>query len=343
MNNQYTMRHVRAVLRSPILRLVGTAVGLLLLLRGINVGQALDVVGHADTRLVVLALGLTALGLTCAVIAWSIVVRATGATVALPRIASWYLQGVFVGHVTPSGAGGDATRATRLIREIGHGRGIASLAATRMASGLSMALCGFIGALIANVSFGVPIIVAAAIYLGVMACFWWIALGAHRGVRMLQKSERRVVAAVIRSVTPVTEALASFRSTPRALLACVGMAIAGWMLNIFALQTFAAAVGVHQPPAIFAVVVPISLIATLVPVAINGIGLREGVLVGLLLHLGEDPARSGALALLIDLQLVPFAMIGAGLFIRTRRRHRMEVAPSMELASGIELATSSAI
>jgi dolichyl-phosphate-mannose--protein O-mannosyl transferase len=101
------------------------------------------------------------------------------------------------------------------------------------------------------------------------------------------------------------------------------------MLNIFAMQSFAAAVGVHQPPSIFAVVVPISLIATMVPVAINGIGLREGVLVGLMVHLGEGSARSGALAILIDLQLIPFAIIGAWLFIRSHRR-----APAMLIPAG---------
>jgi glycosyltransferase 2 family protein len=324
-----SMSQIHRLVRSRALRIAVTGLGLALLIRGINMGQAAAVLGQADLRLELLGVGLTTLGLSCAVLAWAAVVRASGASVALPRLASWYLQGVFVGHVTPSSAGGDATRATGLSRAIGHGRGLASLAASRMASGLSMAICGFIGALVAHVDFGVPVVLAAAAYLGLMLGIWWLALGAHRLTRTLHRHNRRVVASAVRAVTPVTEALASFRETPGALFGCVGLAVAGWMLNIFAMQSFAAAVGVHQPPSIFAVVVPISLLATMVPVAINGIGLREGVLVGLMVHLGEGSARSGALAILIDLQLIPFAIIGAWLFIRSHRR-----APAVLIPAG---------
>jgi len=314
------MQRIATLLRSRPLRFGVTGLGVLLLIHGVDLGQAASVLEHADVRFELMGVGLTALGVACAVAAWATVVRASGASIAIPRLASWYLQGVFIGHVTPSSAGGDATRATGVSRAIGHGRGLASLAASRMASGLSMAICGFIGALVANVDFGVPVILAAAAYLGLMLSIWWLALGAHRVMRLLARRNRRYISSAVRVVTPVTDALASFRETPGALFACVGLAIAGWLLNIFALQTFAVAVGVHQPPSIFAVVVPISLIATMMPVAINGIGLREGVLVGLLVHLGEGAARSGALAILIDLQLIPFAIIGAWLFIRSRRR-----------------------
>lgn len=311
-----------------VLRIAGTAIGLLLLLRGINVSQAAAVLGRADPRLELLAVGLTGIGMTCAIGAWATVAAATGASVRFPRLASWYLQGIFVGHVTPSGAGGDATRAARLSRAVGHGRGVASVAATRMATGLGVAFWGLVGAVLARVEFGVPVLVAASVYLAVMLTVWWLALASHRAARALPRSRSRALATCGRAVAPITEALHGLRATPGALGRCAGLAIAGWLLNILALQTFAAAVGVHQPPSVFAVAVPLSLLATLAPVTINGIGLREGVLVGLLVHLGEPAANAGALALLIDLQLVPFALIGAGLFVRSRRQVPATLAPA---------------
>jgi hypothetical protein len=48
-----------------------------------------------------------------------------------------------------------------------------------------------------------------------------------------------------------------------------------------------------------------------------------------MVHLGEGSARSGALAILIDLQLIPFAIIGAWLFIRSHRR-----APAVLIPAG---------
>lgn len=320
------MRWVTVLLRSRATRLIGTAIGLFLLVRAVDLGQAAAVLRHADIRLALLGVGLTGLGLGCGVAAWGAAVRATGAPVGFPRMASWYLQGIFVGHVTPTTAGGDITRAAGVSRAIGHGRGVASLAASRMASGLSMAVWGFVGALVARVDFGVPVLLAAAGYLALMLGLWWLALGADRATRVLHTSTRRMTKSFARTITPITQALASFRETPGALFHCVGLAIAGWLLNIFALQTFAAAVGVHQPPTVFAVIVPMSLIATIAPVAINGIGLREGVLVGLLVHLGASAARAGALALLVDLQLVPFALVGASLFFVSHRRAPVTLA-----------------
>lgn len=313
-------------LRTRTLRIAVTAIGLLLLVRGIDLNQAAGVLAHANANLVFLGVALTGLGLACAVGVWALAVSATGASVRYPRLASWYLQGLFIGHVTPSSAGGDATRAAKLSGAIGHGRGIAALAASRMATGLGMALWGLAGAVVAKVDFGVPVIVAAAVYLAVMLATWWLALGAHSATRALHRSRRRLLSSAGRVIGPITEALQGFRRTPGALAGCVAMAIAGWLFNLFAMQAFAAAVGVHQPASVFAVAVPVSLIATLAPVAINGIGLREGVLVGLLVHLGSNAARAAALALLVDLQMIPFALAGAVLFIQSRRRAAVSAA-----------------
>lgn len=313
------VQRLRRVGRSPALRLAGTGVAVLLLVRRVNLGQAAADLAHADPRLELLGIGLTGLGLLSVVLGWAAVIRATGSPIALPRLASWYLQGVFVGQVTPTGAGGDAVRALGASRAIGAGRGLASLAASRMATGLSVAVCGLAGALVAQVDFGIPVVIGAAIYLVAMLLVWWVALRAHGLARRCGLSRLRPLALAGRAVAPVTEALSRYRGRPRALAACLALALAAWILNLFALQTFAAAVGIHQPPSVFAVAVPISLVATAVPLAVNGIGLREGVLVGVLAHLGESAVRSAALALLVDVQLVPYALVGGTLLVLARR------------------------
>jgi uncharacterized membrane protein YbhN (UPF0104 family) len=326
------MRRLRWVGRSPVVRLVGTGVALLLLVQRVNLGRAMSALGHADPRLELLGVGLTGLGLLCEVVGWAAVINATGSGIALPRLASWYLQGIFVGQVTPSGAGGDAVRAMGASRAIGAGRGLASLAASRLATGLSVAACGLAGAVMAKVYFGIPVLIGAGAYLAMMLLVWWLALGAHGLTRRLGGSRRRPLAMLGRAAAPVTEALGRSRQRPGALAALVALALAGWILNIFALQTFAAAVGIHQPPAVFAVAFPISLIATAVPLAVNGIGLREGVLVGVLAHVGETAVRSGALALLIDVQLVPFALAGAALMLLARRAQGRPASPALVAA-----------
>jgi uncharacterized iron-regulated membrane protein len=85
----------------------------------------------------------------------------------------------------------------------------------------------------------------------------------------------------------------------------------------------------------FAVAIPVTLLATLAPFSMNGLGLREGVLVGLLAHAGVSSANAGALAVLIDLQMVPFALFGAVLWMR--RRKVVRAAAAVE-AAAVEVA-----
>ena len=58
---------------------------------------------------------------------------------------------------------------------------------------------------------------------------------------------------------------------------------------------------------------------TLLPISVNGLGVREGLLVGLLARAGVGAAAGTALALFVDLQGLPFALAGAGLCLRWRR------------------------
>ncbi len=66
---------------------------------------------------------------------------------------------------------------------------------------------------------------------------------------------------------------------------------------------------------VFAVALPIALLATFIPISANGIGVREGVLVVLLLRDHVSLPMATALALFVDLQLVPFAILGGLVYL----------------------------
>jgi uncharacterized membrane protein YbhN (UPF0104 family) len=97
-------------------------------------------------------------------------------------------------------------------------------------------------------------------------------------------------------------------------------------VNILALDIFARAIGVDVSWTVFAVAIPVTLVATLTPFSVNGLGIREGVLVGMLTHAGVTSGHAAAMAVLVDVQMLPFGIVGAGLWMRHRRR---EVAPAI--------------
>ncbi len=54
----------------------------------------------------------------------------------------------------------------------------------------------------------------------------------------------------------------------------------------------------------------VCLAATLLPVTINGFGVREGIFVGILAHTGVGAVAATAIAVFADLQILPVALIG---------------------------------
>jgi uncharacterized membrane protein YbhN (UPF0104 family) len=99
----------------------------------------------------------------------------------------------------------------------------------------------------------------------------------------------------------------------------------GWGLNLFSMEAFALALGRNVAWSVFAVALPISLLATFVPISANGLGVREGVVFALLVHAHVPAAMAAALSLFVDLQMIPFAVLG-GLALLVE--HRLPPRPA---------------
>jgi len=97
-------------------------------------------------------------------------------------------------------------------------------------------------------------------------------------------------------------------------------------VNLSAVEAFAHSAGVDAPWTLLAVAVPAMLVAGLFPLSVNGVGVREGALVGVLVASGVTPVHAGAMAVFLDVQSVPFAILGAALWVCRSHRWRL-VAP----------------
>lgn len=323
------IRTFRAVIGSPWTRVTGTVVGLAILAHTINIPQAIASLSRADPLWIAAALGLTMLAVAASVVEWGVLLRTAGAhTGARPgggthpilswrRLSSSYLQSLFFTQMLPAGVGGDAMRTVEMGRQVGHGRVLASLAGSRMAGMLGMTCWGIAAAVFLRALLGTGVVVViAALAVGVVL-IWTLALSADRLIpyRLLT----RVSAAMSRGIRSFSEAFAGYRQHPHAVAQSLLVGAAGWGFNLLALSVAARAIGVDLSWTVLAVCIPITLLVALAPFSINGLGLREGVLVALLSRSGVSVAHAGEISLLIDLQMVPFAVLGAVLWTRHRR------------------------
>ncbi len=315
------------------MRVAGTALGVLLLIRGVDAGAAMRSLAGVDPGWLLLSVLLTAVAYALSVVEWGVLLRAASPGARWRRVFSWQVQSVFLGSVVPGGAGGDALRAVQAARIAGSGRGLASLLCSRMAGSCGMASWALLGAVLLRPQFGWITVAAASVLVSLVALGWLVALRAAPAVTRFGGCRVRLVRRVAQLAMPLTDALHWFRRRGDALGWSVVAGVAGWTVNLLSLVAMARALGVSAGPDLFAVVVPLSLLTTLAPFAVSGIGLREGVLVGLLVHAGVDLHRAGALAVLVDLQPLPVALLGAWLWLGDRSVARREPAYPAQVAA----------
>ncbi len=314
----------RTVVSSPWLRVAGTLGGIAVLAHTINFASAIASFAHTDPFWITGALGLTTLAVLASVVEWGVLIRTSKAAVPAHaslftwrRISSSYLQSLFFTQVIPAGVGGDAVRTVQMGKHVGHSRVLASLAGSRMAGMFGMTAWGLAAAILLRDWLGSGILGAVAALAGAIILVWLAALSADRlgAHRLVARVSQRMG----RAIHAFTEAFTAYRRHPHALLQCLAVGAVGWGVNLFALDLAARAIGVELSWMVLAVCIPLGLLAALVPFSINGLGVREGVLVALLVHTGMSTAHAGAVSLLVDLQMLPFAVLGAVLWVRRRR------------------------
>jgi uncharacterized membrane protein YbhN (UPF0104 family) len=311
----------RSILRSRGLRVAGSLLGILLLLRTADLRGAAHDARVASPGWLAAGLALTALSFAAGIVQWGVLLRGAQSMVRWRSVASWQAQSVFACHVLPTAAAGDAVRAVNACRAAGSGAGIGSILGSRLAGSLGMALWGLAGAITLRGTFGAPVLAAAALYAGVIGVAWIVVLTTARPAARDDPHRRGGLARRgARAVASLRDGCLAIRDRTGPIVVCVVVALAGWGVQLLALGAFAQALGAGVPPTLFAVALPISLIATWSPASVNGVGLREGVMAGILVHAGVSPDHAGAVSLVIDLQMLPFAVGGALAWLAARRR-----------------------
>lgn len=304
----------RWLLGSWEVRLAGSALAAWLFVRGADLGALGRTLAHVATGWTLLAVALAALSVVASIAEWGVLLRGCGHGLDWWFLGSWYLKGLFVNQVLPAGVGGDAMRALSVGRITGHGPIVASLIGSRMAGTLGMSLWALAAAVLLRGIMRIPVFAGFVCFAAFMLVAWASALLAEH-LRRRIPAHRPVAHAVGRFLSPFTGAFAVYRGRPVTLAQSIGAGILGWGLNLFSMAAFSLAIGHAVDWSVFAVVLPIALLATFLPISVNGLGVREGAVLGLLVHAHVAPPVATALSLFVDLQMIPFAVLGGLVFL----------------------------
>lgn len=254
------------------------------------------------------------IGLSCW--KWQLLLRLERVEAGAGRLVRWYLIGAFASNFLPTDIGGDLGRGYLAGRATGQPLAVArSIIVERLSGLLFMLLLAWVGALVLLPWRGLTLGLGAAGLVGVGALWagrgrapsrgrpmaWGAALWSRLPVKLREIAASTGEVAVRARRRPTTLALLLLLSLIVQLHAGFGL----W-LNLYA-------VGARLPLAPVVLVMALASLIGLLPVSLNGWGVREAVLVALLAPLGADPARVVASSLLARAVILVLSAGGAAL------------------------------
>ena len=308
------------VLHSVWFRASVSAVLLAWLVARIDLGAALGSMMAIAPLYLVAGLLLVALDRVLMIVRWVMLVRRSERAVSV-RSAVWvFLVGAWVGHLLPSGVGGDAARAYVLAQRTARGsEAIGLVVADRYLGICSLALLTVTG-LVFWSNQAVPELrqvstaAAAFVVAGAAGLLWADRLLAFAAPSRLAGS------ALMDRLVRFARALGRYRQHGGLVAALLVLSFVVQVTRVLQAYVFGLGLGIDVAFSYYLAFMPVCILIILLPISISGLGVAQGVIIALLRPVGVPDEQSFALSTILVLAALLSATPGALLLIRHRMR-----------------------
>ena len=308
----------------PAVRIVASAVMLGLLLPRMHLPSLLPP-GHHGETITYLLLGLltTLGGIVLSAWRWQRVLAVFDADTRLPNLVSHYLAGQFVGNFLPSTIGGDVLRVSRLSAssEVPGTSVFASVVIERLTGWIVLPLLTLTGLLLrpSLLRLGVASRLALALSFGTLLLLAGIvsAAGHPRVAGRFAANEGWT-----RFIGAVHLGIDGLRRRPQAAAGILCVATVYQLSPVLAAWFATRALGLHLPMMALLAFTPMVAIAQVLPLSLNGLGIREGAFVLFLGPLGVSAGQAVAVGLIVYALTLAVSLLGAPAFAVGNRQVR---------------------
>ena len=278
---------------------------------------------HAKTfALLSVAVAVAGVGVVLSAWRWQRVLIAFGHHVKLSRLTRHTLVGLAVNNVLPGTIGGDVPRVTRLSTDIDSREiAFASVVIERLTGFLAQPLVLFVGfalrpSLLASDRAWIAVLIAG-ITLGLLGAIVLLASHPNAAGRFADHENW------MRYFGVIHDGFDRLRKHPRQALAVLGAAVAYQTTVALSVALIATAIELPVPTLAIVAFIPAVAMVQVLPISMNGFGVREGMLIQFLSPLGASRGQALGLGLLwySSLLLLSFLGIPALLAGRTTRAH----------------------
>jgi hypothetical protein len=303
-------------------RIVASAVMLALLLPRMHLSSLLPPGHHGDTiAYLILGLLTTLGGIVLSAWRWQRVLAVFDAETRLGSLVSHYLAGQFVGNFLPSTIGGDVLRVSRLSNSsnVPGSSVFASVVIERLTGWIVLPLLTLAGLLLSPslLRLGVASRLAVALSLGTLLLLVGILAmaGSRRMAGRFAANEGWT-----RFIGAVHLGIDSLRRRPQAAAGIIAVATVYQLAPVLAAWFATRALGLHLPMVALLAFTPVVAIAQVLPLSLNGLGIREGAFVLFLGPLGVSAGQAVAVGLIVYALTLAVSLLGAPAFAVGGRR-----------------------
>jgi glycosyltransferase 2 family protein len=261
-----------------------------------SLGQAL---AHAHFALWWAAAGLYLAIQAASALRWQLLARPLGFERTFNDYTRMYFVGMFFNLFLPTSVGGDVMRAWQL--RSGDDRKLHALLSVFVdrASGLFVLLClGLVGVLVSPVE--LPESVRRAVYVTGAAAF----AGALGAIVLALFGQR------FRWVRNLSAVAKVYLANPRLIVSTTLLSVVVQAANVAIVWILSAALNLDVPMGYYVVAVPMVTLMTVLPISLNGIGVREGGMILFLSPLGVSDAAAVSLAVLWFMVFTASSLVG---------------------------------
>lgn len=268
------------------------------------------VLSAADLKLLLLSPPVWLLGAGFAALRWRVVLRATGVEFGWLRCWSAYLIGSFYSLFLPGAVGGDAARVAIVVRDVGAEVGASTGTVVLERVGGALGLVGFVlGSTLLWPERGAALIGGSATALQAAAGALLVAtpLGWVAARRWMPRTGVPFVVSLLRVLDG---------ASLRVLGAVLALSMAFQFVRFVAVWLVALALGLDLGLADILLVFPLVFLASMLPISLGGLGVREASAAALLAPLGIAAGPAALLGFSVYANAVGSASLGGLLQLR---------------------------
>ncbi len=321
-----------------LLKITVSAGLIAILLYRISPGRLLEHLENIDPLWMAVAVAIFLASSLLGALQWHLLLSAGGVKMPVARTFSLYFTGLFFNNLLPTNVGGDAYKIYDVVKTgydphkvfaitlLDRVIGITGLCLLALAASLGLLLTG------GTADLGLYALVFAGCILPVLA----LTLSKRISTPVRKTLSRIKLWGIGERLELVFSHLGSFRSFPSLLGKVIALTLTIQILRITTHLAVAVALGIHpglRDMLHFFVFVPLLGLIMMLPISINGLGLREGAGILLFARIGFSEEEAFLMEFLTYVVMVGVSLIGGVLFLK--RQITGSISMDKDTGSGV--------